>query len=94
MKYIKERQHIFISSINEAKNEDSEKLIKSSEFYYHERIRKVAELAVTNHKNIILLTGPSSSGKTTTSILLENTFESLNKKAVRISLDNFVILSF
>jgi len=89
MKYTQNRQHIFINSINEAKNENVQKLINSSEIYYHERVSKVVELATSEQKNIIMLTGPSSSGKTTTAILIKNEFEQFGKKAMRISLDNF-----
>jgi len=89
MKYTQNRQRIFISSINEAKIENAKRLIESSEIYYHERVGKVVELATGEQKNIIMLTGPSSSGKTTTAILIVNQFEQLRKKARRISLDNF-----
>ncbi|MCL2739808.1 MAG: hypothetical protein FWE47_01245 [Oscillospiraceae bacterium] len=89
MKYCKKGQLIYINSINQAKNENKRKLINSTEIYYHDKVCKVVELAMLEDKHIILLTGPSSSGKTTTSILLSNDFERFGKKAIRISLDNF-----
>jgi uridine kinase len=64
-------------------------LVDTSESYYRRRVSETCDYAISQHKNIILLTGPSASGKTTTAILLANELMARGKKATRISLDNF-----
>ncbi len=55
--------------------------------------RRVAEAAKTvftaGNKKIIMLAGPSSSGKTTTAALLSREIEALGAKAYTVSLDDF-----
>ncbi len=56
---------------------------------FQDQIRTMSEAAVQSGAHIILLTGPSSSGKTTTANLLVDDLAALGRRAVRISLDDF-----
>jgi len=89
MKYVKNREKVVVDKINESRIKDKNFLINTSENYYKNRISEVVNLALSEKRNITLLTGPSSSGKTTSAILLTNEFERRGKKAMRVSLDNF-----
>lgn len=89
MKYSDVMCKIYISKLKHDFKTDKIKLIRSQEFKYDKQVNNIANIAVKNNKHIILLTGPSSSGKTTTSKKLSNALEKLGKKVYRISLDNF-----
>ena len=56
--------------------------------------KKIAEIADQIHQRmekvrVVLIAGPSSSGKTTTAKLLVSERSALGRRAVRISLDDF-----
>ncbi len=89
MKYTEIMEKIYLSKLKEEFNKDKINLINSEETKYDEQIIHIANTAVENGKHIILLTGPSSSGKTTTAKKLSKAIQKLNKKVYRISLDNF-----
>lgn len=63
--------------------------IQQAEQDFHDQLRILSESAVSHDAHIILLTGPSSSGKTTTANLLVEDLAALGRRAVRISLDDF-----
>lgn len=71
---------------NEAKG-----FIDTVEEQFHSDLDNIAESIMELEKqcNIIMLTGPSSSGKTTTAKLLKSKFESAGRNTHIISLDNF-----
>ena len=71
---------------NEAKG-----FIDTVEEQFHSDLDNIAESIMELEKqcNIIMLTGPSSSGKTTTAKLLKSKFESTGRNTHIISLDNF-----
>lgn len=66
-------------------------LIRLSEAYYNNQLSKIAETIYQNHSNIkmVLIAGPSSSGKTTTSRKLEVYLQSKGIKTHQISIDDY-----
>ena len=57
---------------------------------YHAKIEKTAKkIFEDKSKKIVMLAGPSSSGKTTTAKLLSRKLEELGSKAYTVSLDDF-----
>jgi uridine kinase len=89
MKFEIETQKVKISSINAEARKNPQLLAGTSENYYNDCVKLACESSIRKRRNIILLTGPSSAGKTTTSILLTNVLSKYHKKVVRVSLDNF-----
>ena len=64
--------------------------VKSCTAYYHAKIEKTAKrIFADKSKKIVMLAGPSSSGKTTTAKLLSQKLEKLGSKAYTVSLDDF-----
>lgn len=65
--------------------------VRHSEEYYRQQIGQVADLFCASfpQNRVILLAGPSSSGKTTTSINLQQELERRGIHATQISLDDF-----
>ena len=66
-------------------------LIRLSEAYYNSQLSRIADQIAENHKKIklILIAGPSSSGKTTTSKKLEVYLQSKGIKTHQISIDDY-----
>jgi uridine kinase len=69
--------------------EDVHSVIALAETEYQKKVAGVCDLILSQNRRIILLTGPSSSGKTTTAKLIQAELEQRGKKIYRISLDNF-----
>lgn len=65
--------------------------IKNAEENYAETIRDIASQAIAYKTQIIMLSGPSASGKTTTAIMLSNALSELGSGALHISLDDFYL---
>ncbi len=63
--------------------------ISHCEFEYESRVYAAAKEVISENRHIIMLTGPSASGKTTTAYKLKDKLINLGKKARVISLDNF-----
>ena len=80
-----------IDRVNEHVDNNIIKYIKENEDEYVDNIREIAQDIVKKEKNIVVLSGPSSSGKTTTSYKLIDEFEKMSVKAFAISMDNFFI---
>lgn len=82
----------YIEYINEKAKSSPQELIKKSEERYENIIGDIAEKVVTDEgREIIMLAGPSSAGKTTTARKL---CEKLNEKGVKtyvLSLDDFYL---
>lgn len=89
MKYTEIMDKIYIDSLKQELKLNPNKLISTQEKIYDEKINNICNTAIEKNKHIILLTGPSSSGKTTTAKKITKQLENLNKKVYRISLDNF-----
>ena len=63
--------------------------IRHCEFEYESRVYAAAKEIIGENRHIIMLTGPSASGKTTTAHKLKDKLINMGKKARVISLDNF-----
>lgn len=66
-------------------------LIRLAETYYNSQLSRIADRIAEDHKNIklILIAGPSSAGKTTTSKKLEVYLQSKGIKTHQISIDDY-----
>ena len=77
-----------VSLINSAKANEQQ-FINHCEITYEYRVVAAAKEILQSNTKIIMLTGPSSSGKTTTSNKLANALREMDCKAQVISLDEF-----
>lgn len=70
-----------------------DELIRLSEAYYNSQLSRVADKIYENKENlkVVLIAGPSSSGKTTTAKKLEVYLQSHGLKTHQISLDDYFI---
>lgn len=80
-----------VEAINRAVNNDPEGFVLRTEDAYHKNIRAIAEELAqeTPACRLVMLAGPSSSGKTTTAHLLADALRAVGTGAVIISLDDF-----
>ena len=79
-----------ISEINKSALENPLGFVLSSEEEYRKRIGEIAKLAVMRQGlKIILLAGPSASGKTTSSLILRECLSGLGMPTETVSLDDF-----
>lgn len=80
-----------LSEINDLAVKNPEKLIEMSEKNFKNQVKKIVDYIVykKNKCKLILITGPSSSGKTTFSKILRNELRKLKIWNDTISLDNF-----
>lgn len=87
--YIKYINHL--EQINDGAVKCPERMIKEIEESYKEHIRNVARNIAEQHKyaKIAMLSGPSSSGKTTTAHILQENLKNFGIRSVVISMDNF-----
>ncbi len=82
----------YYESINALASTQPERFIRASEERYRNIIRRVAEQAVsTGAASIILLAGPSASGKTTTAGKIAQALVESGHGAYTVSLDNFYL---
>ncbi|MBR5521447.1 MAG: adenylyl-sulfate kinase [Oscillospiraceae bacterium] len=63
--------------------------VRHCEFEYESRVYAAAKEIIAENRHIIMLTGPSASGKTTTAFKLRDKLISMGRNARVISLDNF-----
>ena len=80
---------IELKSINDAVRHSALALIADSESNYMKSISGVADHLESSGAKIILLAGPSSSGKTTTANILKDHLAERGHETVVISMDNF-----
>jgi uridine kinase len=81
-----------IEYINELSQSNPQALVARAELRYRNIINNIAEKALDNTgREIIMLAGPSSSGKTTTANKIRQTFTSLGMDTHVISLDDFYL---
>ena len=77
--------------INEMAETDLDNLVKFSAKKYRDEIDVIANNIIYGSKRFVLLAGPSSSGKTTTSRMIAEHLKMQGKGCVAISLDDFFI---
>ncbi|MGN1418870.1 MAG: uridine kinase [Acutalibacteraceae bacterium] len=82
-------------SVNEINNEvrhNTEDFILKCEYNFHKQVSDVAEdICKKSGRQIVMLAGPSSSGKTTTASLIMKQAEKHSRSAIVISLDDFYL---
>jgi uridine kinase len=79
-----------LTRINNAALTAPEAFVTKTEEAYSQNILNIAkDIAKGNNCKLVMLFGPSSSGKTTTSHLLENAFQQIGIGSTIISLDDF-----
>lgn len=89
MKYSRKMDQIMISELLWKYKLEPETLIQNEERVFHEKLTNICDHVLQKKINIILLTGPSASGKTTTAKRLVTELLLRGIKSNRISLDNF-----
>lgn len=78
--------------INDFAKLDSSTLIKESECDYHKQINEIAKEIIEYGKyKIILMAGPSSSGKTTSSNLIRERLADFGYESIVVSMDDFFL---
>ncbi len=87
--YIKYINHL--EQINDGAVHDPRRMIAEVEESYHEHLRSIARNIREHHSQVrvVMLAGPSSSGKTTTAHLLRDYLEEFGGAAHIVSLDDF-----
>lgn len=87
------KKEIFdLEKINELSLKNTKKLIDDSEELYIKQVMDIAnEISLNGKYKVILLAGPSSSGKTTTSNLLREDLAENGYESIVISLDDFFL---
>lgn len=85
------RRKVSISEINAAALSDQPAFFKLCNDKYEEKVNLIAKhiAADPNSCRLIMLSGPSASGKTTTSLKIQHRLKSLGCEAVTISMDDF-----
>ncbi len=82
-----------IESINFAARHDPEGFVRQSSKNYFNAVEKAAGYILDSGQKIVMLAGPSSSGKTTTAGLISDFLARKGKEAKIISLDDFYLES-
>lgn len=81
-----------IEQLNSIATTDIKYLIQTEEEKYHKQIEDLVEDFLSyDNKRIILLAGPTSSGKTTTSKIIDEQLEKRGYSCETISLDDFLL---
>lgn len=78
-----------LAEINRLAQSNPEKLVSRSDQHYHDSIHSMAEKIVERGCRVVLLAGPSSSGKTTTAHFIRDALEQIGHPTEMISLDDF-----
>lgn len=78
-----------LEAINRLARECPEKLVDVSERIVQDQIDNVVNNIIKGKYKFLLISGPSSSGKTTTSNIIISKLKKLGKRAIRVSLDDF-----
>ena len=91
MQNLHENNIFFVDEINNLAKNDTSLLVGMSEEMYHEQISELVLDATNKKAKIILVAGPSSSGKTTTSKLISKELEKYGKNGIFVSLDDFFL---
>ena len=81
----------YVDEINNLAKSDEKLLIDMAENMFQNQIDDMIEDILNKHTKIILLAGPSSSGKTTTSKIISDKLHKKHKTSVYVSLDDFFL---
>ena len=84
-----ERLKINIDDINQKNSENVYKLISRGEDAYIEQVREIANQVSIYGKKIVLITGPSSAGKTTSSFKIKQELDKLGISSHVLNMDDF-----
>ena len=76
---------------NAIKNNTYHELIRYAEGYHEKKVCEIADIIVRDNKKIILIAGPSSSGKTSFANRLRIQLVASKKRPISISMDNYFI---
>lgn len=82
-----EKNFYKVDLINQMVEQSPKEIAEYSEHHYHEQLKHAVEVA--KNKHILMLAGPSASGKTTTALKLKEVFIAEGRDADVVSLDNF-----
>ena len=87
--YVKYINHL--EQINDAAVSDPAQMIDEVEDAYHDHLENIARNITSHHQGVrvVMLSGPSSSGKTTTAHLLRDYLTQYGAKSYIVSLDDF-----
>lgn len=88
-RYQKKMETISVNKAAEKLSQDPQAFFAAEEDTFDRKIQDVCDYMIEKQATIILLAGPSSSGKTTTAKKLLSHLRARGKTAERISLDNF-----
>ncbi len=81
---------ISVSSINSQITDNKENFIINCEEAYRKQLDKISsEICQCCGRVLVMLAGPSSSGKTTTANILKKDFEKMGRHSIVVSLDDF-----
>ena len=86
-----EAEKISLAEINNGIKSNLDSYITACENAYIAQVKEVAQNTINKGAKFILLAGPSSSGKTTSSKILANTLAENGYKAMPLSLDDFFV---
>ncbi|RLL11448.1 hypothetical protein D4A47_07460 [Anaerotruncus massiliensis (ex Liu et al. 2021)] len=89
MKYNPEMERVHTAPIAEELAARPEVFVSREEGVYFQKISAVCDRVTERHIHILLITGPSASGKTTTAKKIAHELRERGKVVNRISLDNF-----
>lgn len=79
-----------VNGINESINADANSYIEECENAYRKSLEKVSDRIVSSSgRKLVMLAGPSSSGKTTTAGLICSMITKSGRNAITVSLDDF-----
>lgn len=82
-------QTIRLSEINERSKNDARGFVQECEKQYFDTVKQVAKQVLEAKKPILLLNGPTSSGKTTTARRIEYQLECMGVQTHSISMDDY-----
>ena len=87
--YVKYINHL--EQINDAAISDPARMIDEVEDAYHDHLENIVRNITSHHQGVrvVMLSGPSSSGKTTTAHLLRDYLTQYGAKSYIVSLDDF-----
>jgi uridine kinase len=82
-----------LEQINNAAINNPEKMIMEVEDSYREHLENIARNLSSHYTNfkVCMLAGPSSSGKTTTALLLQGYLKKFGKNSIIVSMDNYYL---